>query len=222
MNQSSIQTVVWIVLALALVARAGWVIRRYDSHRMKRFIGWPTDARGALGRFYWKEGIFSSEVTRAMSPEFARRYGWLLSHRAQRLIVVLNVVSWALAIVGAFDLSWNLGFGSSPLSWWFVLVLAAWLLVRGSVRVIADAPDALLDERQIALRNNSYRVAYFWLTWIMFLIFGLLTGIAEAVAESESADFLIDGFVFGFSLLLFISASLPSMVLAWSGGVKER
>ena len=222
MNQSSIQTVVWIVLALALVARAVWVIRQYDSHRMKRFIGWPTDARGALGRFYWKEGIFSSEVTRAMSPEFARRYGWLLSHRAQRLIVVLNVVSWALAIVGAFDLSWNLGFGSSPLSWWFVLVIAAYLLVRGSVRVIADAPDALLDERQIALRNNSYRVAYFWLTLIMFFTFGLMTGIGEAVAESESADFLIDGFVFGFSLLLFISASLPSMVLAWSGSVKER
>ncbi len=222
MNQSSTQTIVWIVLVLALVARAVWVIRRYDNHRMKRFIGWPTDASGALGRFHWKEGIFSSEVTRAMSPEFARKYGWLLSHRAQRSIVILNVASWALCIFGAFDLSWNLGFGSSPLSWWFVLVLAAWLLVRSSVRVIADAPDALLDERQIALRNNSYRVAYFWLTWIMFLIFGLLTGIAEAVAESESADFLIDGFVFGFSLLLFISASLPSMVLAWSGSVKER
>ena len=222
MNQSSIQTVVWIVLALALVARAVWVIRRYDNHRMKRFIGWPDDGRGTLGRFYWKEGIFSSEVTRAMSPEFARRYGWLLSHRAQRLIVVLNVVSWALAIVGAFDLSWNLGFGSSPLSWWFVLVIAAYLLVRGSVRVIADAPDALLDERQIALRNNSYRVAYFWLTLIMFFTFGLMTGIGEAVAESESAQFMVDGFVFGIGLLFFIAASLPSMVLAWSGRVKER
>jgi hypothetical protein len=222
MNQSNIQTVVWIILALALVARAVWVIRRYNSQRMKRFIGWPTDARDTLGKFYWKEGIFSSEVTRAMSPDFARKYGWLLSHRAQRLIVMLNILSWALAIVGAFDLSWNLGFGSSPLSWWFVLVLAAYLLVRGSVRVIADAPDALLDERQIALRDNSYRVAYIWLTLIMFFNFGLLTGIAEVVAESESADFLIDGFVFGFSLLIFISASLPSMVLAWSGSVRER
>ena len=69
MNKDSIQTVVWVVLAVALIARAVWVVRKYNDHRIKRYIGWPVDATGALGKFYWKEGVFSSEVTRAMSPD---------------------------------------------------------------------------------------------------------------------------------------------------------
>lgn len=155
MNRSDLQMIVWIVLAIALVARAAWVIRKYDSQRVKRFIGWPSDDRDKLGKFYWREGVFSSEVTRAMSPDYAKKYRWLLSQRGQRTAVVLNVAAWALCLFGALDLPWNLGFGGTLLSWWFMLVIVAYLIVRGSVRVIADAPDDLLDERQIALRNGS-------------------------------------------------------------------
>ena len=224
MNIDSIQTVVWVVLAVALIARAVWVIRKYNDHRIKRYIGWPVDATGTFGKFYWKEGVFSSEVTRAMSPDYATKYRWLLSQRGQRTAVVLNVASWALSIFGALDLSWNLGFGDSFFSWWCVLLLFAYLLVRGSVRVIADAPDDLLDERQIALRNGSYRIAYIWLALIMFFAFGLMSGIGEAAGEpsSEPSPFTSDAFFFGAGLLLFITAALPSMVLAWGGGVKER
>ena len=159
-----------------------------------------------------------------MSPDYATKYRWLLSQRGQRTAVVLNVASWALSIFGALDLSWNLGFGDSFFSWWCVLLLFAYLLVRGSVRVIADAPDDLLDERQIALRNGSYRIAYFWLALIMFFAFGLMSGIGEAAGEapSEPSSFTSDAFFFGGPLLLFIAAALPSMVLAWGGGVKER
>jgi hypothetical protein len=224
MNIESIQTVVWVVLAVALIARAVWVIRTYNDHRIKRYIGWPVDATGTFGKFYWKEGVFSSEVTRAMSPDYATKYRGLLSQRGQRTAVVLNVASWALSIFGALDLSWNLGFGDSFFSWWCVLLLFAYLLVRGSVRVIADAPDDLLDERQIALRNGSYRIAYIWLVMIMFFAFGLMSGIGEAAGEapSEPSPFTSDAFFFGGGLLLFIAAALPSMVLAWGGGVKER
>ena len=224
MNKDSIQTVVWIVLAVALIARAVWVVRKYNDHRIKRYIGWPVDATGTFGKFYWKEGVFSSEVTRAMSPDYATKYRWLLTQRGQRTAVVLNVASWALCIFGALDLSWNLGIGGSLFSWWFLLPMFAYLLVRGSVRVIADAPDDLLDERQIALRNGSYRIAYFLLALIMFFAFGLLSGIGQATGESpsEPSPFTSDSFFFGGGLLLFIAAALPSMVLAWSGSVKER
>ena len=224
MNKDSIQTVVWVVLAVALIARAVWVVRKYNDHRIKRYIGWPVDATGTFSKFYWKEGVFSSEVTRAMSPDYATRYRWLLSQRGQRTAVVLNVASWALCIFGALDLSWNLGIGGSFFSWWFLLPMFAYLLVRGSVRVIADAPDDLLDERQIALRNGSYRIAYIWLALIMFFAFGLMSGIGEAAGEapSEPSPFTSDAFFFGGALLLFIAAALPSMVLAWGGGVKER
>lgn len=224
MNKDSIQTVVWVVLAVALIARAVWVVRKYNDHRIKRYIGWPVDATGTFGKFYWKEGVFSSEVTRAMSPDYATKYRWLLSQRGQRTAVLLNVASWALCIFGALDLSWNLGIGGSLFSWWFLLPMFAYLLVRGSVRVIADAPDDLLDERQIALRNGSYRIAYFLLALIMFFAFGLLSGIGQATGESpsEPSPFTSDSFFFGGGLLLFIAAALPSMVLAWSGSVKER
>ncbi|MFM8969025.1 MAG: hypothetical protein ACKOI3_02060 [Actinomycetota bacterium] len=224
MNRSDFLTIVWIVLAIALVARAAWVIRKYDSRRVKRYIGWPVDATGTLGKFYWREGVFSSEVTRAMSPDYATKYRWLLSQRGQRTAVVLNVASWALCLFGALDLPWNLGFGGTLLSWWFLLVIVAYLIVRGSVRVIADAPDDLLDERQIALRNGSYRLAYIWLALIMFLAFGLMSGIGEAAADapSDPSPFSTDSFMFGAVLLMFIAAALPSMVLAWGGRVKER
>jgi hypothetical protein len=224
MNKDSIQTVVWVVLAVALIARAVWVVRKYNDHRIKRYIGWPVDATGTFGKFYWKEGVFSSEVTRAMSPDYATRYRWLLSQRGQRTAVVLNVASWALSIFGALDLSWNLGFGDSFFSWWSLLVIPAYFLVRGSVRVIADAPNDLLDERQIALRNGSYRIAYYLLALIMFFVFGLMSGIGEAAGESpsEPSPFTSDALFFGGGLLLFIAAALPSMVLAWGGGVKER
>ena len=224
MNKDSIQTVVWVVLAVALIARAVWVVRKYESQRVKRFIGWPIEEYEKVGKFYWKEGVFSSEVTRAMSPDYATKYRWLLSQRGQRTAVVLNVASWALSIFGALDLSWNLGFGNSFFSWWCVLLLFAYLLVRGSVRLIADAPDDLLDERQIALRNRSYRIAYLWLALIMFFAFGLMSGIGEAAGESlsEPSPFTSDAFFFGAGLLLFIAAALPSMVLAWGGSVKER
>jgi len=224
MNIDSIQTVVWVFLAVALIARAVWVVRKYESQRVKRFIGWPIVEYEKVGKFYWKEGVFSSEVTRAMSPDYATKYRWLLSQRGQRTAVVLNVASWALCILGAFDLSWNLGFGGSLFSWWFVVCGYAYLLVRGSVRVIADAPDDLLDERQIALRNGSYRIAYMWLALIMFFAFGLMSGIGEAAGEAPSkpSPFTSDAFFFGGALLLFIAAALPSMVLAWGGSVKER
>ena len=224
MNKDSIQTVVWVVLAVALIARAVWVVRKYNDHRIKRYIGWPVDATGTFGKFYWKEGVFSSEVTRAMSPDYATRYRWLLSQRGQRTAVVLNVASWALSIFGALDLSWNLGFGDSFFSWWSLLVIPAYFLVRGSVRVIADAPNDLLDERQIALRNGSYRIAYVLLALIVFFAFGLMSGIGEAAGESPSkpSPFTSDAFFFGGGLLIFIAAALPSMVLAWGGSVKER
>lgn len=223
MNRSDLLTIVVILIAVMLVARAAWVIRKYDSRRVARFIGWPIEEYEKLGRFYWKEGMFSSEVTKVMSPEYATRYRWLLSRQGQRTAVVLNVVSWALSIFGALDLPWNLGLGGSLFSWWSILPIFAYLLVRGSVRVIADAPDELLDERQISLRNRSFRVAYFWLYWITFLIFGLLTGIGHAEGESPSqpSPFTTETLIFGGTLLSFIAAALPSMVLAWSGRAEE-
>lgn len=56
------------------------------------------------------------------------------------------------------------------LRWWSLALLVGpdvvlcWTL-RKPVRLVADAPDDLLDERQIALRNSAHTVAYHILGW---------------------------------------------------------
>ena len=129
-----------------------------------------------LGSFHWKEGVWSSEVERSLSPTYAKRYRWLLRNRNQRLIVWLNIASWILAVFGTLDISWNLGFSGTPFSWWNLLVIVAYHLVRQSVRVVADAPDELLDERLIAERDRSYLIAYRWMIVITAFVIGALFG----------------------------------------------
>lgn len=171
-----------------------------------------------LGSFHWKEGVFSSEVERALSPTYAKRYRWLLRHKNQRLIVFLNVSSWVLVVFGTLDLSWNLGFSGTPFSWWNFLVLVAYLLVRQSVRVVADSPDEFLDERLIAERDRSYLVAYRWLVVITALVIGALFGVSSDEGGTK-LDF--DHFMFTISVLVVIASALPSMALAWHGTVEE-
>lgn len=224
MNWTSPATIAWVVLTVMIVARIVWTLRTHDSHRLARFVGWPVDEDGRLGKFYFWEGTFSSEVDRAMSPEYAAKYRWLLSSRSQRLVVVLNVVSWVLCLFGALDLSWNLGFGDSFFSWWFALTIAAYLLLRASVRVVADAPDELLDERLVALRHRAYLVAYRWLALLLFLVFGFMVGLAEGAAPNLPLEEGLagDALLFGAITLMFVATSLPSMVLAWTGSLKEH
>ena len=54
--------------------------------------------------------------------------------------------------------------------WWSLALLVGldvvlWWTLRKSVRLVADAPDDLLDERQIALRNSAHTVADHILGW---------------------------------------------------------
>ena len=211
-----------IAVGAMFAARLVWTFRRHESHRLARFLGLPVDGH-RLGRFYWIEGVFSREVQRAMSPEYARKYRWLLTRRAQRTAVVLVVVSWLLSIYGTLDLTGSLGFADSGFSWWSVMAFLSYLLIRGAVRVVADAPDDLLDERLVALRNRSYLVAYRWLGLVFLLVFGFMTGAFEAQASAqEGAANFDDALWFGVFLIMFVTASLPSMVLAWGGVLTDR
>ncbi len=171
-----------------------------------------------LGSFHWKEGVWSSEVELALSPMYAKRYRWLLRNRNQRLIVWLNIVSWILVVFGTLDVAWNLGFSGTPFSWWNLLVIVAYLLVRQSVRVVADAPDELLDERLIAERDRSYLIAYRWFVVITAFVIGALFGVSS---EEGGTELGFDHFMFTISVLMFIASALPSMALAWNGSVEE-
>jgi amino acid transporter len=90
-------------------------------------------------------------------------------------------------------------------------VLMGYLFLRISVRGIADAPDELLDERQIKIRDTSFRYAYYAMGYLIAgLLILVLSGPELKLFEPEGNDgsFLIIS-------MLFLSASLPSMILAW-------
>jgi hypothetical protein len=90
-------------------------------------------------------------------------------------------------------------------------VVGVYSFLRIAVRSIADAPDELLDERQIAVRNTSFRYAYFILSYILMgLMVMMLFGpeLQMFQAEGNDGSYVVIA-------TLFAGASLPSMVMAW-------
>ena len=90
-------------------------------------------------------------------------------------------------------------------------VLLGYLFLRISVRGIADAPDELLDERQIKIRDTSFRYAYYGFGHIVLVLL-LLMNIGPEVKlfqpEGNDGSYLIIS-------MMFLCAALPSMILAW-------
>ena len=222
MNLSS--STIYIILGVcvfATAAQAIWVFRKHDTYRLRRILGlWvpgESGPRHKLGRFYWKEGVFAGEITQVMSAEYAEKHRWLLSHKNQRRFVVFAAASWLLNFFGAFDLSWNLGFDDSLFSWWSILMVASYLLLRQSVRALADAPTELIDERLTAVRDSAYRSAYRLVGWIIPIMGGLALGVVESAEESLT----VDHFVFGLFCFGFVFEGLPNMFIAWRGKAKE-
>ena len=222
MNLSS--STLYIILGVcvfATAAQAIWVFRKHDTYRLRRILGlWvpgESGPRHKLGRFYWKEGVFAGEITQVMSAEYAEKHRWLLSHKNQRRFVVFAAASWLLNFFGAFDLSWNLGFDDSLFSWWSILMVASYLLLRQSVRALADAPTELIDERLTAVRDSAYRSAYRLVGWIIPIMGGLALGVVESAEESLT----VDHFVFGLFCFGFVFEGLPNMFIAWRGKAKE-
>ena len=90
-------------------------------------------------------------------------------------------------------------------------VLGGYSLLRISVRSIADAPDELLDERQIKVRNTSIRYAYYSMGYVVLGLLSLMFfGPELQMFQPEGND--------GSYLMiatLFTYASMPSMVMAW-------
>jgi uncharacterized BrkB/YihY/UPF0761 family membrane protein len=89
--------------------------------------------------------------------------------------------------------------------------LGCYSFLRIAVRSIADAPDELLDERQIAVRNTSYRYAYFILCYILMGLMVLMFYGPELQMfqpEGNDGSYVVIAAVFA-------TAALPSMVMAW-------
>ena len=171
-------------------------------------------------KIYWFEGVTEKGVKSLLTDEKSK-YRWLRSQRNRRMLVVVMALGFVLLAMGSYwpnlKTNMNLSDGTAvvvySVSAIFVLlaVLLGYLLLRISVRGIADAPNDLLDERQIKIRDTSFRYAYYALGYlIMALLILMLYAPDLKLFEPEGNDgsFLIIS-------ILFICSSLPSMVLAW-------
>ena len=209
-----------VSLAVMCAVRAAWIWRRFDDHRALRFIGWPGPYdKSGKKEYFWTSGTAGAsraEVERALSPDYARRYGWLLTVRARRIIIVSSVVSWALVVYGGFDLPGGLSLTNSHLSWWGILPMLLWWAARASARIIADAPDELLDERLLAVRNAAYHEAYQFLgavvSSIVVVAIVLDISITESTRTFGHADWTSLMVTLPFVAIWALS-SLPSLVL---------
>jgi len=171
-------------------------------------------------RFYWFEGVTEKGVKSLLNDQNSK-YRWLRPQRNRRALVSLMVVGLIAVAMGSYwptlktDL--NLSDGTSVVVYSvtaiFVIlaVIGGYSLLRISVRSIADAPDELLDERQIQVRNTSIRYAYYAMGYVVLALLSLTFFGPELKlfqAEGNDGSYLMIA-------TLFAYASMPSMVMAW-------
>ena len=171
-------------------------------------------------KIYWLEGV-TEKGTKALLTDETSTYRWLRPQRNRRILVVLLGRGIVLVALGSYwpTLKTNLSLSNGvdlivySVTAIFVIlaVVGGYSLLRISVRSIADAPDELLDERQIQVRNTSIRYAYYLMGYIvMALLLLMMFGPEVQMFQPEGNDgsYLVIATLFAF-------ASMPSMVLAW-------
>ncbi len=149
-----------------------------------------------------------------------RRWDPVRSRRARLALVAIGAVLVLLA-VPAFLLSSAVGIAAA------VGLAACWYLLRRSLRELGDLPERVLDERQVALRNRAYRIAWKafmgFFTLLLALTAGMLYGISTSVGDGEGLG-PADGVALslaidvGFGIVVAfagIVSLLPYAVLAW-------
>jgi hypothetical protein len=171
-------------------------------------------------KIYWFEGVTEKGVKSLLNEENSK-FKWLRPQQNRRVLVLLMSLGLVLTSMGSYwptlKANLNLSYGTSIVIYSvtaiFVIlaVLGGYSLLRISVRSIADAPDELLDERQIAVRNTSFRYAYFILGYIIMGLLVLMIFAPELQmfqSEGNDGSYLVIA-------TMFACAALPSMVMAW-------
>lgn len=157
---------------------------------------------------FWPiEGVTRSEVIKSQNDT---RFNYLRTRNSRRgMVLALTFLTILVAVSSMLPEKASSYVGTLG----GLLLLIGYLLIRTSVRHIADSPDELLDERQIALRDRSYLHSY----RIISSVFALaLVALFIRIDLSENAFEISDWWGVGtwFSLIMLM-AGLPSMVVAW-------
>jgi hypothetical protein len=171
-------------------------------------------------KIYWFEGVTEKGVKDLLNNDNSK-FRWLRPQRNRRILVILMALGMVLISMGSYwptlktnlNLSPEVGVIVYSVTAIFVIfaVIVCYSFLRIAVRSIADAPDELLDERQITVRNTSFRYAYFILSYILMGLMVLMFFGPELQMfqpEGNDGSYLVIA-------ALFATAALPSMVMAW-------
>lgn len=159
-------------------------------------------------RFYWHEGVSRSEVVRSLADQRPSR----LRQQGPRRALVLGTAGVIAALALTVFIT-QVKFKTYSEILLLVLGLVLFFQLRKAVRLISDAPNELLDERQIALRDAAYTVAYRTLITLTVAFGALLYAVTPGGAlHALVAEKFWTGIVWSY---LLTGASLPAMVLAW-------
>ena len=171
-------------------------------------------------KIYWFEGVTKKGVISLLNDE-KLKYRWLRPQRNRRILVLSMGLGLVLVALGSYwptlKTNMNLSDGSEIVIysitaiWVIIAVVLGFMFLRISVRGIAEAPNELLDERQIKIRDTSFRYAYYCMSYIVLaLLILMLFGpdIQMFQPEGNDGSYLVISALFSF-------AALPSMVLAW-------
>ena len=158
-------------------------------------------------KFWPIEGVTRNEVLKSQSDT---RFNFLRTRQSRRwMIGALTVLTILVALSSALPTKASSDVGTLG----GLLLLIGYLLIRTSVRHIADSPDELLDERQIALRDRSYLHSYRIISSVFaFALVALFIRIDLSETAFEISDWWGTGTWFS---LIMLMAGLPSMVVAW-------
>ena len=171
-------------------------------------------------KIYWFEGVTEKGVKDLLNNDNSK-FRWLRPQRNRRILVILMALGMVLTSMGSYwptlktnlNLSPGVGVIVYSVTAIFIIfaVVVCYSFLRIAVRSIADAPDELLDERQIAVRNTSFRYAYFILGYVLLGLMVLMFFGPELQMfqpEGNDGSYLVIA-------ALFATAALPSMVMAW-------
>ena len=171
-------------------------------------------------KIYWSLGV-TEKGTRALLTDENSKFKWLRYQRNRRMLVVLELLGLVVIASGSYyqSIKTNLNIsGTAEVVIFSLAAIVAIMLTLGvysllcvAVRGIADAPNELLDERQIQIRDSSYRQAYLamgYLILVLFLIMFYGPDLQLFQPEGNDGSFLLIASLFAF-------ASLPSMFIAW-------
>lgn len=160
-------------------------------------------------RFFWLEGVTRGEVEKSLRDTRPSRFR---QQGPRRALVVVTVFSLALLALSIFIPDRKvLTFAEGVL---FILILVLYFKLRTAVRHVSDAPNELLDERQIKVRDACYTMAYRIFAIVAVFYVGLFVAISEqGILASYLAISKASGLFYSF---LMCAASLPAMVLAWT------